>query len=315
MKISSIAILGECMVELSEVGGLVGLGFAGDTLNTAIYLKRLAPLVDVHYVTAIGKDSYSQRMRANWASEGLETHLAMSFSDKLPGIYAIETDECGERTFNYWRSESAASHMVKHPEFPEVCSQVEKLDAIYLSGISLAIVSDEDKATLLKVISRLKQRGIYVVVDSNYRPRLWDACQHARQWMTKLYQLADLALVTADDEIALWGGSELDVIPRLNSFEIRQLVVKRGAEGACWRDGQRSGTVETEKVGNVIDTTAAGDSFNAAYLAAWCSSMDMAKCCYWGNKLAAQVIQHKGAIIPTEHMSYLTELMGIEHDE
>lgn len=315
MKIRSIAVLGECMVELSEVDGQVGLGFAGDTLNTAIYLKRLAPSADVHYVTAIGKDSYSQRMRENWQNEGLKTHLVMSFEDKLPGLYAIETDECGERTFHYWRSESAARYMVKHPEFSAACSQIEKLDAIYLSGISLAIIPDDDKAALLETISKLKRHGIYVVVDSNYRPRLWDTPQHAQKWMSQLYQLADLALVTADDEIALWGGSELDVIPRLNSFEISQLVVKRGAEGACWNDGHRSGTVETEKVGKVIDTTAAGDSFNAAYLAAWCSNMDMAECCYWGNKLAGQVIQHKGAIIPTEYMSYLAELMGVENDE
>jgi 2-dehydro-3-deoxygluconokinase len=62
----------------------------------------------------------------------------------------------------------------------------------------------------------------------------------------------------------------------------------------------------------VVDTTAAGDAFNAAFLAASLSGRSAQDCCRAANALAATVIQHRGAIIPAQATPSLEQLLG-EH--
>lgn len=318
-KQKKIAIIGECMIELSGKPFTVhSQHFGGDTLNTAVYLSRLLPSLAPKYVTAVGADNYSKLMLSAWEKEGVDTSLALVNPDKLPGMYAIEIDDGGERSFHYWRNDSAARYLCEHEHFELVIENLKDADLIYLSGISLAILPDSGKAKLLAALQQLRAVGVKIAVDSNYRPRLWRNATDACEWLGKLYQLSDIALVTGDDEDLLLGRTHSDpmeIASRLHSLGIGQVVVKLGSKGAMWSQLGRQGAVGGNPVETVVDTTAAGDSFNAAYLAAWCCGMDMAECCHWGNKLAARVIQHKGAIIPVEQTRYITELMSVEDDE
>ncbi len=314
-KHKKIAIIGECMIELSGKAFDVQMqGFGGDTLNTAVYLSRLSPSVSPYYITGLGTDNYSRCMLSLWQDEGIDTSLVMTDSNKLPGMYAIEIDDQGERSFHYWRNDSAARYICQHPDFASQMASLADADLIYLSGISLAILPTASKTILLNTLAELKAQGVKIAVDSNYRPRLWNDPTEASEWLDKLYQLSDIALVTADDEDLLLGKNNteaVDIAKRLHNLGIKQVVVKLGSDGAMWSQNKQCGFVQGNRVENVVDTTAAGDSFNAGYLAAWCSNMEMAECCHWGNKLAAQVIQHKGAIIPTEYTTNITKLMSI----
>ena len=315
VKQKKIAVIGECMIELSgEAFSTQVQQFGGDTLNTALYLSRLVPGLSPSYVTGLGQDTYSQHMLAAWQAEGIDTSLTVQMADKLPGMYAIELDPQGDRSFHYWRNDSAAKVLCQHADFPHIVEALQDFDLVYLSGISLAIFSDHDKRLLLRTLEQLKARGVTIAVDSNYRPRLWPNAADACEWLGKLYQLSDIALVTADDEDALLGmqGSPASIIAkRLHAMGVTQVVVKLGSEGAMWSEKGDSGMARTNKVESVVDTTAAGDSFNAGFLAAWSMGMKTAECCHWGNKIASRVIQHKGAIIPREHTHYITELMSI----
>ncbi|MDX2321977.1 MAG: sugar kinase [Moritella sp.] len=318
-KHKKIAIIGECMIELSgKPFESQQQNFGGDSLNTAVYLSRLQPSVSVQYMTGLGVDQYSQSMLSAWRNEGIDTSLVTLDETKIPGLYAIAIDATGERTFSYWRNDSAARYMCEHAQFELNMASLVDADLIYLSGISLAILPDSSKLKLLASLATLKQAGVKIAVDSNYRPRLWQSPAHAQQWLDKLYQLSDIALVTGDDEDLLLGtqNTEATVIAkRLHNFGIEQVVVKLGSAGAMWSHAGQQGTVTTNKIELVVDTTAAGDSFNAAYLAAWCAEQSMADCCDWGNGLAGQVIQYKGAVIPTEFMQHLITRMRIENDK
>ncbi|MGF1715498.1 sugar kinase [Photobacterium chitinilyticum] len=310
-----IAIIGECMIELSgQPFSTQEQNFGGDTLNTAVYLSRLVPGLAPSYVTGLGQDTYSRQMVSAWQTEGVDTSMVLEVNGKLPGMYAIEIDPQGERSFHYWRNESAARQLCQHRDFPSVVETLKAFDLVYLSGISLAILSDQDKRSLLLALKQLKQSGVRIAVDSNYRPRLWRSGSDACEWLGKLYQLSDIALVTAEDEDLLLGmkNSPAGIIAkRLHSMGVKQVVVKLGSEGAMWSLYGLNGIAAGNKVDNVVDTTAAGDSFNAGFLAAWCMGMEIDECCHWGNKLAARVIQHKGAIIPLDQTRYITELMSI----
>lgn len=317
-KNKKIAIIGECMIELSgKPFSVQSQHFGGDTLNTAVYLSRLLPPLSPRYITAVGTDNYSKQMLSAWKDEGLDVSSVLLNSDKLPGMYAIEINDVGERSFHYWRNDSAARYMCEHESFSTVVESLLDTDLVYLSGISLAILPDSSKSKLLAVLQQLKASGVMIAVDSNYRPHLWRDAADANDWLTKLYQLSDIALVTGEDEDLMLGKTDSDpaqIAARLHAFGVKRVVVKLGSDGAMWSQDGQQGVVSGNKVEQVTDTTAAGDSFNAAYLAAWSCGLNMAECCYWGNKLAAQVIQHKGAIIPPEQTSYITELMGIEYD-
>lgn len=100
MTTFNIAVIGECMIELQQSGELLSQKFGGDTLNTALYLSRLTQNspVKTSYITALGQ-SFSQNMLNSWNNEGIDTQHILRLQNKQPGMYYIETDATGERSF------------------------------------------------------------------------------------------------------------------------------------------------------------------------------------------------------------------------
>lgn len=295
-----IALIGECMAELSgKPFGTISQGFGGDTVNTSVYLKTLLPDIGtVSFVSGMGQDPISTAMIDKWQEYGIDTQLVLSNSEKQVGIYYIENDDSGERFFHYWRNDSAARYLMQHPKVETVFQQLREYDAVFLSGISVAILPDEDKPKLLAALVQLKQAGVKVVFDGNFRSKLWCNLEQAKDLYQQMYHLSDLALVTFDDEQDLWGDSDINECKqRLSEFDIAELVLKDGSNGCLYISQGNTLVVPTIPVKNVVDTTAAGDSFNAGFLAGWLTGCDNKFNCELGNQLAGQVIQKKGAIV------------------
>lgn len=299
-----IIAIGECMIELSDLDasdGRVRLGFAGDTCNTAIYLARLLGQggPPVRYATALGQDGLSARMVAALAAEGIDTGLIARLPDKLPGLYAIETGAGGERSFRYWREASAARSMFAagglDPDALGPCGM------LYLSGITLAILPDRDRARLIDLMRRVVAAGGRAVFDGNYRPRLWASESEARRWMEEAWGAATIALPSIDDEAALFGDTEeAAVLDRLRAAGVAEIVLKRGDRGPLVCDGFTVTAPPCPGAPRVVDTTAAGDSFNAGYLAARIGGAAPVDAARSGHALALQVIGHPGAILPRD---------------
>ncbi|MEX0349163.1 MAG: sugar kinase [Paracoccaceae bacterium] len=298
------ACIGEVMIELAtDPQGQIRLGVAGDTYNTAVYLKRLmqAPDAGVSYVTALGTDRFSERILADMASHGIDATCIERRKDKSPGLYAIDTDESGERSFTYWRSDSAARTLFSAPGeiTPDVLDQ---FDLVYMSAITLAVLPAPVRALLAERIDRFRSAGGWFGFDSNYRPTLWEDAETARDWTMRFWSRADLALPSVDDEMALFGESREDqVLTRLAKAGVTRGALKRGAEGPLCLESK---TVPDglSRVDRVVDSTAAGDSFNAGYLAAIADGCDDHEAMRRGHNLAARVIAYRGAIIPQEAM-------------
>lgn len=163
------------MIELSEKNGAVNRGFGGDTLNTSVYIARQtdASALSVHYVTAPGTDAFSQQMLDSWQQENVNTDLIQRMADRLPGLYYIETDDTGERTFYYWRNEAAAKFWLESDRAAAICEELATFDYLYLSGISLAILSPASRDKLFTLLRECRANGGKVIFDNNYRPRLW----------------------------------------------------------------------------------------------------------------------------------------------
>jgi 2-dehydro-3-deoxygluconokinase len=308
MTNKNIAVIGECMIELSQKGDALNRGFGGDTLNTAVYIARQVDdaALKVHYVTALGTDSFSSDMLTAWQREGVETDLVQRLDNKLPGLYVIETDPSGERTFYYWRNDAAARYWLNGPDSERLCQRLADFDYLYLSGISLAILSEENRARLMALLKECRARGGKVIFDNNYRPRLWENKEQTQRAYLAMLSCTDIAFLTLDDEDMLWGEKPYEeVIARTHALGVSEVVVKRGADSCIVSNanGERHDIpairLEKEKV---IDTTAAGDSFSAGYLAKRLTGASEIESAQRGHLTASTVIQYRGAIIPLEAM-------------
>jgi len=302
----AIACIGECMIELSGldlVSGQARVAFAGDTYNTAVYLARLRGGVGcrVSYVTNLGTDGFSARIRALLVAEGLDDTLVGSHDSRLPGIYSIELDAAGERSFRYWREASAARTL-----FSGVGARLEDLtrfEVIYLSGITLAILPPEVRTALIARLAALKAAGHRVVFDSNYRPRLWADEDTARAVFASMWAASTIGLPSFDDEERLYPGTTpAEVMARLAGLGLEEIVLKNGAAGPLVRSGGQEAQMAFARASVVVDTTGAGDSFNGGYLAARLDGAAPEAAAAAGHRLAATVIGHPGGVIPVEAM-------------
>lgn len=306
-----VASFGECMLELQGPAfGTLRQGQGGDTLNAAVYLARCgrAAGIEVQYATALGDDGFSDAMAERWRAEGVGTALVRRLPGRLPGLYWIETDALGERRFSYWRDSAAArSYFDTLPGQTPLEQAADTLDALHFSGISLAILPPAGRQRLLAVAQRLRERGACVAFDNNYRLRLWPGVETAREAFAAASRVATLALMTLDDEQALWSEPDPErQLAATLALPAAEVVVKRGAASTLVRTAARERLeVPTEPVPSVVDTTAAGDSFAGAYLAARLAGAPPAAAARAGNRLAARVVQHPGALIPAEAMADL----------
>lgn len=308
-----IASIGECMIELSEStegsgepSGGMQRTFGGDTLNTAVYLARslrhatAAVAAEVHYVTALGDDPFSDEMQAAWRQECLETDLVFRLPGRLPGLYIIRTDAAGERSFHYWRSAAAARELLGGERPVALAEALTGFHLIYLSAITLAILDAESREHLFALLGRLRNSGSRIAFDSNYRPRLWATKAEAQEAVNRAYGLATIALPTFDDEAALFDDRDpADTLRRLQARGVEEVAVKAGQDPCLvgFAGGAPAAVPISERV-QPIDTTAAGDSFNAAYLAARLAGDAPEAAARAGHRLAARVIAVRGAIIP-----------------
>ncbi len=303
-----VALIGECMLELHGTAfGTMQQSYGGDTFNTAVYLSRCGgDALSVCYATALGDDPLSGELLRRWAQDGLVLDLVRRIPGRLPGLYQIEVDSHGERRFSFWRDQSAARAYFDTEQTP-LERHAEQWDAFYFSGISLAILPAAGRERLFALAQALRARGASVVFDNNYRPRLWSDPAVARENFLRAFQVASMALVTADDHQALFGlSSAEDSELAAQQLAVPEMVIKRGAAPTLVRAGRGPWEpVATEAVPRVVDTTAAGDSFAAGYLGRRLLGATPVEAAAFGNRLAARVIQHPGALIPVEAMADL----------
>ena len=300
----NIIVIGECMVELSgDAAKGWHLGFGGDTLNTAVYLARLlGKQAQISYLTRLGGDPFGTRMLQSWSDEGINLDLCEIVADRTTGLYAISTDAKGERSFTYWRDKSPARDLLAKPLAENQRRTILTADLLIFSGITLAILSDAGRSQLIDLAECAKADGRMVAFDTNYRPRLWSSKTEAKDWMGKALRASTLALASTDDMAQLFGLTEHAAQTRLLGDLVAESVLRDGAGPVMLRLNGVSKKVNFPEVSRPLDTTGAGDSFNAAYLAARLNGIDPAKAAKMGCKLAAVVIRHPGAIIPLAAM-------------
>lgn len=301
---TQIACIGEVMIELATAPSnsgqvLKALSYAGDTYNTVVTLARLGATAD--YVTRLGDDHYSDAVINRLASESVGSDAIVRQTGKVPGLYMIHNSPDGEREFFYWRDRAPARELFHHDsEIATLEAKLAQTEMVYLSGITLAIIGQQGRRNLMGFLQRFRAKGGKVAFDSNYRPRLWASASEAQAANRELLALTDLALLTLDDEELLWGtqGDAIgELQERYRDLNISEIVLKRGSENVVILKGTERTETAVPPVTDIVDTTAAGDTFNAGYLAAHLAGKNPDECARQANRCAGVIIRHRGGVI------------------
>ncbi|MGU3576409.1 sugar kinase [Brucellaceae bacterium C25G] len=291
------ASVGECMIELSGQNDTQWqMGFAGDTLNTAWYVRALLnPDFDVDYITAFGDDAFSNKQISFLNGNGINTSSSPIIKGARPGLYAI-TLNGAERSFTYWRNDSAARRLAENPQ--RLKESLNERKMIYFSGITLAIILPEHRRSFLDVIKQCRSSGSLIAFDPNFRASLWPDQGLARELITEAMSNSDIALPTLPDEQALFGDADGQACAaRLASLGVREIIVKDGTDPAIVQFEDQQTLVPSVKA-NAVDTTGAGDSFNGGYLAARLNGMAPVEAAIQAHQVAARVVECRGALMP-----------------
>ena len=292
-----LVTIGEVMAELrrdTRKSPDWQIGFAGDMFNSAVYAARNLPPGRVAFHSRIGRDPLSADFADFAQAQGVDTAHVARVADRNIGLYSVSTDPQGERSFHYWRDQSAARGLMLDPETLPAAR-------VYLfSAITLAILSPQGRDQLLKVLAeRRAETGCHIAFDSNFRPQLWESHEAARAAIAAAWEIADIALPSVDDEMAIFGDpDEASVLARFGAREWHAGALKRGSTGPCPLGAPVDPGLSFAPATHVLDTTAAGDSFNGAYLAAFLRGAPEAERLTAGHACAADVVGHSGAISP-----------------
>lgn len=270
--------------------------FAGDTFNTAWYFRQLARDWQTAYFTAVGTDGASTDMLSFMEEAGIDTSSIVRFADRGPGLYTIDLNN-GERSFSYWRETAAARLLAR--DKARLVAAFDGADEIYFSGITLAILSPDDRQTLIDCLGAARNAGVSVSFDPNIRPRLWADRDEMRVWIDRAAEISSRAFPTFPDEAELFADSEpAATAARYRHHGVEEVVVKNG-EHPCFAEvANTSESVAAQQVDELVDTTGAGDSFNGGFLAARCSGATLAEACQQAHRLAARVVSEYGALLP-----------------
>ena len=285
--------LGECLVEFSrrDDGGF-DARHAGDAFNVLFYAGRLG--LRTGFVSAVGDDLFRPMIVDGIAREGIDLSHLLKLPGMRNGLYFIELDERGEYTFHFWRSGSAATRTLLHHDLTELAEYCAGADLFLFTGVTLAIMEGSDR--LLELLMKLRGRT-RIVFDTNYRPSLWNDPELYRQRLAEILPMIDILLPTEGDLLAIFPGHSIDdICARLGSARLDTIVMKGGAKGcAHWTGSGLHWHPPAEQV-TVVDTTGAGDAFNAGFLTGHLRGLPLEQACELAQKTARESLQVKGAI-------------------
>lgn len=309
-----ILSIGEPMLELSEASdGLWKMGVAGDSLNTAWYLRALLPAGwAVEYLTRLGLDHASEKIIAFLAERRIKANLISRDPVLSAGLYMIELTN-GERSFSYWRGQSAARHLADDAAY--LGAAMLASEVVFFTGITLAILPSDRRETFLAAVSAARAAGCWVVFDTNLRPKLWESVDAMRHWLTQAAQHVDLILPSFDEEQSAFGDADIAACAnRYAGLGAHEIVIKNGnAPLFIWQNGAAI-EVGGFEVLAPIDTTGAGDSFNGGYIAARILGADCRAAAALAQKLASKVLMAKGAMIDVQVADLLRLLNGLRQN-
>lgn len=283
--------LGEPMLEFNQQpDGRFLMGHGGDTSNCAIAAARSGASVGV--VTALGQDAFGDSFLALWEENGVDADLVKRRADGHTGVYFVTHGPEGH-AFSYLRAGSAASR-TGPSDLP--LAAIRNARCLHLSGITLAISTSSCDAAFA-AIQTAREAEVAISFDTNLRLKLWPLAR-ARAVIGAAIGMCDIALPGLDDARQLTGLTAPEaIVDYYLAAGARIVALTLGAEGTLVATPGRVERIAAFPV-QAVDATAAGDTFDGAFLAEWLRDGDPFAAARYANAAAALSTQGYGAVAP-----------------
>lgn len=264
-----VVALGELLIDFTENGksaqgnGLFEACPGGAPCNVLAMLRKLDK--SCAFVGKVGKDMFGKLLKATVEEAGINTD-SLVMDEKIPTTLAfVKTFENGDRDFSFYRS-PGADMMLTEEELPLKTIETAK---IFHFG-TLSMTHEGIRRATRRAVEAAKRGGALISFDPNLRPPLWESLEDAKEQIAYGLSKCDI-LKIADNELEFMTGQtdfyKGAAILHERYPNIKVLNVTAGAEGSYSFYGDGEGVfVPACKLGGVIETTGAGDTFCASVL-------------------------------------------------
>ena len=278
----------------------IKINFGGDTYNSAVYFSRLTnDKTNTFYSTALGKDNFSKKMISRFKNENIKCDYIRTDGENPPGLYSIEINEKGERSFSYWRDQSPSKYIFLGSKGKKLVKDINNADVFYYTGISAGILDEKQRKDLIKIGSTATICGF----DFNYRSQLHYNKKVSQLLFNEINNRVDIHFVSFDDARELFKiKNPLEIFEIIN--EKKNLILIRYKNSIIFKNKQQEIKTVTVPHGEVVDTTAAGDAFNGSFLAIMTNNKNVPveENILISHSVTREVIKHRGAIISKNKM-------------
>ena len=295
MKIN-VCSIGEAMIEISNVkNNLYNQSFAGDTLNFCNYLDKKK--LNAFFLSAIGKSEINQSLLDFVKSKNISTKYIKQINQFEIGLYLIKNKDNGEKQFFYWRDESAAKQYFNNIDFINLYKELKNFDYIYFSGITLSIIHVSKLNNFIKLLKLLKSKKIKIVFDFNIRPTRWNK-KNLNNFFDSVLKFVDICFLSGED-MSYWknknGIKSYEQI--VTKYKIKHSIFRKNAKFTYVFLNKNKYVFKNKLLKKVVDTSGAGDGFNAAYLSNFIVNNDPVLALKAGSTLGSKIVMKKGAIV------------------
>ncbi len=295
MKIN-VCSIGEAMIEISNIkNSLYNQSFAGDTLNFCNYLDKKK--LNAFFLSAIGKSEINQSLLNFVKSKKISTKYIKQINQFELGLYLIKNKDNGEKQFFYWRDESAAKQYFNNIDFLNLFKDLENFDYIYFSGITLSIIHISKLNNFIRLLKLLKNKKIKIVFDLNIRPSRWNK-KNLNIFLDSVLKFVDICFLSGED-MNYWKNKNntksYEQIVR--KYKIKHSIFRKNAEYTYVFLNKTRYVFKNKLLKKVVDTSGAGDGFNAAYLSNFIVNNDPVLALKAGSSLGSKIVMKKGAIV------------------
>ena len=295
MKIKICAI-GECMMELTNAKmELYSQSIAGDTLNFTSYLDK--KIFDTSYFTAVGTSEISKRVISFLKKQKIKTNLVSQIDSHEIGLYLIENSKVGEKIFYYWRDNSAAKFFFNNQNIKECKNQLQKFQYVYFSGITLSLFENHNFVNFISILELLKKKQIKIIFDFNIRIKRWSK-KKLFSYFSKTLPFVDILFASGEDLNFLKGKASLKIFTNLiQKYNIKHGIYRNNARlnYSFYKDERYF--IKNKIKNKVVDTSGAGDGYNATYISKFIKFNDPQKALHAASEIGAKIVMKKGAIV------------------
>ena len=295
MKIN-VCSIGEAMIEISNIkNSSYSQSFAGDTLNFCNYLDKKK--LNAFFLSAIGKSEINQSLLDFVKSKNISTKYIKQINQFEIGLYLIKNKDNGEKQFFYWRDESAAKQYFNNIDFLNLYKELKNFDYIYFSGITLSIIHISKLNNFIKLLKLLKSKKIKIVFDFNIRPSRWNK-KNLNIFLDSVLKIVDICFLSGEDMNYWKNKNNIKSYEQIvRKYKIKHSIFRKNAEYTYVFLNKTRYVFKNKLIKKVVDTSGAGDGFNAAYLSNFIVNNDPVLALKAGSSLGSKIVMKKGAIV------------------